>query len=248
MAAAEAYLDFSLVVPVFNERENLAPLAERVKGSCEQLFPASWELILIDDASTDGSSEAMDDLAAERKEIRVFHFLRNAGQSAGLEAGFSVARGRYIGIMDADLQTHPEDLGLLLEALESEDADAAIGIRQDRKDSFWKRFSSSFANGVRNRLTHEDIVDTGCPLKIFRREAILSICLFNGAHRFLPTLLKMKGFTVTQVPVQHTARQWGKSKYGTLDRAFRGLHDALGVRWLQKRSLKWKFMQRDGES
>lgn len=230
-----------MVVPVYNERENLRPLAERMHSSCEELFPGSWELVLIDDASTDGSAEVMDELAGELEEVQAFHFRKNAGQSAALEAGFSKARGRLIGIMDADLQTHPEDLALLLKVMEREGVDAAIGIRAERKDTLWKKFSSKFANGVRNRLTHEDIVDTGCPLKIFSREAILSVCLFNGAHRFLPTLLKMKGFTVAQVPVQHTARQWGQSKYGTLDRAFRGLHDALGVRWLQKRALHWEI-------
>lgn len=243
--SADGELEFSLVVPVYNERENIRPLADRVRSTCEALFQGGWELILVDDASTDGSSEAMDEVAAEQGEIRAFHFVKNAGQSAALEAGFSRARGRFIGVTDADLQTHPEDLGLLYEVLKREGVDAAIGIRAHRKDTAWKRFSSKFANGVRNRLTHEDIVDTGCPLKIFRREAILSICLFNGAHRFFPTMLKMKGFTVAQVPVRHTNRQWGKSKYGTLDRAFRGLHDAIGVRWLQKRALQWEIGEQD---
>lgn len=236
-------LDFSLVVPVYNERENLPPLAERVAKSFGPLFPGGWELILVDDASSDGSPELMDALAREHEEIRVFHFRRNAGQSAALEAGVSRARGRVIGLMDADLQTHPEDLGRLLKALEEKGVDAAIGIRVERHDSLWKKISSRLANGVRNWLTHEDIVDTGCPLKVFRREALLSLCFFNGAHRFFPTLVKMKGYQVVQVPVTHTHRQWGQSKYGTLDRAFRGLHDALGVRWMQKRALRWEIKE-----
>jgi hypothetical protein len=119
--------------------------------------------------------------------------------------------------------------------------DAVVGIRQRRRDTFWKRFSSRFANAVRNWLTREDIVDTGCPLKVFRAQAIKSIRMWHGAHRFLPTLLKLEGYRVAQVPVRHRPRQAGKSHYGTWDRALRGLRDALGVRWLQDRALRWRL-------
>jgi hypothetical protein len=125
--------------------------------------------------------------------------------------------------------------------LESEKLDAVVGIRAERHDTGWKRFSSRFANGVRNRLTREDIQDTGCPIKVFRAEVIRSVKIFTGMHRFLPTLLRLEGFVVKQIPVRHTQRTSGESKYGTWDRAFSGLRDALAVRWMQDRGMKWRL-------
>lgn len=231
----------SVVVPVFNEVDSLRPLIEQVKESLDEGLNCPWELVLVDDFSNDGSGDLMDQLGEERPEIRVLHLAGKSGQSAALEAGFQNCHGDVIALLDADLQTHPGDLPMMIEIMETQGVDAVIGIRAERHDTAWKKFSSRFANGIRNWLTHEDISDTGCPIKVFRREAILSICLFDGAHRFVPTLLKMKGKTVYQVPVRHISRQWGASKYGTLDRAFRGLYDALGVRWAQKRCLNWEI-------
>jgi glycosyltransferase involved in cell wall biosynthesis len=232
--------EFSVVVPVYNEIGCLEPLVERVRGALDSAG-IDWELLLVDDGSTDGSGEKMDALSKADGRIRVLHFVANCGQTAGLDAGFHHARGRTIGLLDADLQTYPEDLPQLLHILEKEHLDAVVGIRADRKDTGWRKFSSWFANGVRNRLTREDIVDTGCPIKVFRAEAIRSVKLFTGMHRFLPTLLRMEGFSVRQVSVRHASRLTGSSKYGTLDRAFSGLRDALAVRWMQDRSMRWKL-------
>lgn len=198
-----------------------------------------FELVLVDDGSSDGSGELLDQLAAADSRLRVLHFVENCGQSAALAAGFAHARGQVIITLDADLQNDPEDIPALLPLLQEHDA--VVGIRQRRRDTFWKRFSSRFANAVRNWLTREDIVDTGCPLKVFRAQAIKSIRMWHGAHRFLPTLLKLEGYRVAQVPVRHRPRQAGKSHYGTWDRALRGLRDALGVRWLQDRALRWRL-------
>jgi dolichol-phosphate mannosyltransferase len=233
-------LDLSVVVPIYNELGNLEPLVERLEKTFEGQGLV-WELVAVDDGSTDGSGDALDAMAAENDQLRVLHFVENCGQSAGLDAGFQNARGRIIALLDADLQTYPEDLPLLLEKLHESGADAVVGIRLDRQDTGWKKFSSRFANGVRQRLTRENIQDTGCPIKVFRAGAIRSVPMFNGAHRFLPTLLMMTGHTVEQVPVRHAPRVAGVSKYGTLDRAFRGLRDALGVRWLQDRHLDWRL-------
>ncbi len=238
----------SVVVPVFNEVDSLRPLVEQVKESLDGGLECPWELLLVDDASGDGSGDLMDALAEEFSEVRVLHLAGKFGQSAALEAGFQFSRGELIALLDADLQTHPGDLPMMIEILDTEEVDAVIGIRTERRDSAWKKFSSRFANGVRNWLTDEDITDTACPIKFFRREAILAISLFDGAHRFLPTLLKMKGCEVHQVPVRHTRRRWGSSKYGTWDRAFRGLYDALGVRWAQKRYLKWSLRVDDEDN
>ncbi len=201
-----------------------------------------WELILVDDGSSDGSGERLDQLAAADPRLRVLHFVSNAGQSAALAAGFAASRGELVAIIDADLQTYPEDLGLLVAELETRAVAAVVGIRAERHDSLVKRLSSVVANGVRNRLTREAIADTGCPLKVFRGEVARGLRpVFNGMHRFLPTLVRMGGGVVLEMPVRHTRRTTGKSKYGTLDRAFRGLRDALGVRWLQDRSVHWRL-------
>jgi glycosyltransferase involved in cell wall biosynthesis len=233
----------SVVIPVYNELANVTPLVERLRQTLDSVG-LTWEALMVDDGSTDGSGERLDELAAAEPRLRVLHFVRNCGQSAALDAGFRHAAGRCIALLDADLQTFPEDLPQLFATLEAERLDAVVGIRAERHDSGWKRFSSRFANWVRNRLTREDITDTGCPLKVFRAEAIRSVKTFNGMHRFLPTLLRMEGYSVRQVPVRHTARQSGVSKYGTWDRAIRGLRDALGVRWMQDRHLGWKLRQK----
>jgi len=232
--------ELSVVVPVYNEIGGLEALVTRIRDALDDADLA-WELVLVDDGSTDGSGAAMDAIAASDRRIRVLHFESNCGQTAGLDAGFRHARGRHIGLLDADLQTFPEELPKLLDTLRHEQVDAVVGIRAERQDTGWKRFSSRFANGVRNRLTREDIVDTGCPIKVFRADAIRSVKLFTGMHRFLPTLLRMEGFTVHQVPVRHAPRVTGTSKYGTLDRAFSGLRDALAVRWMQDRAMRWKI-------
>jgi len=232
-------IDLSVVVPVYDEIDNLDPLIERTRTTLDALG-LTWELVAVNDGSRDGSDRRLDELAADETRLRVLHLTENNGQSAALDAGFRHARGERIAILDADLQTYPEDLPHLLSALEETAADAVVGIRTGRQDSPWKRFSSWSANGVRNLLTREDIVDTGCPIKVFRAEAVRSIPRFDGMHRFLPTLLRMEGYTVHQVPVRHTTRVAGRSKYGTLDRAFRGLRDALGLRWMQDRHFTWK--------
>lgn len=231
-------LAYSVVVPVYNERDNLEPLVDAVRPVMEAVG-GSFELLLVDDGSTDGSSELLDRIAAREPRVRVLHFERNCGQSAAFDAGFRYAAGRVIVTLDADLQSDPADIPRLLPLLE--EADAVVGIRQKRRDTAWKRFSSRFANAVRNRLTREDVEDTGCPLKVFRAEVIKAVRMFRGAHRFLPTLLRMEGFRVVQVPVSHGPRRAGVSKYGTWDRAFSGLRDTLGVRWLQDRHLDWRL-------
>jgi glycosyltransferase involved in cell wall biosynthesis len=238
----EAQVFLSVVVPAYNEVDGINHLVMRVVAVLDGLDGPS-ELLVVDDASSDGTGERLDELAEQEPNLRVLHFAENRGQSAALAAGFQHARGRFVAMLDADLQTYPEDLPKLIDILESQKLDAVVGIRAERHDSGWKRFSSRFANGVRNRLTREDIHDTGCPIKVFRTEAIRSVRFFVGTHRFLPTLLRMEGYTVKQVPVRHTERTSGTSKYGTWDRAFSGLRDALGVRWLQDRHMKWKLRE-----
>lgn len=233
-------VDVSVVVPVYDELGTVDALVERVRATFAALG-SPWELIVVDDGSSDGSGERLDEIAEGESHLRVIHLAQNCGQSAALWTGFQHARGAVIATLDGDLQVYPEDLPTLLRQLEDDGVDAVVGIRTKRRDGSWKRLSSRFANAVRNWMTREDIVDTGCPLKVFRAEAVRSVTPFDGMHRFLPTLLRMNGGTVRQLPVRHTTRVAGRSKYGTFDRATRGLRDALGVRWLQDRRLRWRI-------
>ena len=166
------------------------------------------------------------------------HFKKNAGQTAAMDAGFRHAKGSYVVSMDADLQNDPADIPQLLEKLKT--YDMVCGWRQKRNDPWIKRISSKVANAIRNKLSQEEIRDTGCSLKAYRKECLDKIKLFNGMHRFLPTLFKMEGFTVAEVVVNHYPRKFGKSKYGISNRAVRAFIDLLVVRWMKERKLNYE--------
>jgi glycosyltransferase involved in cell wall biosynthesis len=232
----------SLVVPAYNERDNLAPLlaeiAAALDGSVRQ-----YEVIVVDDGSTDGSVEVLKALQPRYPQLRVIVFERNAGQTAAFAAGFRAARAPVVVTLDADLQNDPADIPRLLETLERTGATAVAGYRATRRDTPWKRLQSRIANGVRNRLNGEVIRDTGCSLKAFRTDAVRSVPLFTGMHRFLPTLIKMQGGTVTEVPVSHRPRKHGVTKYGMWNRVWRSLMDAFAVRWMQRRALRYRIRE-----
>lgn len=234
----EYSVELSIVAPVYNEYDNLVPLTVKIKDALNGKIN-SYEIIYIDDGSTDGSSKLLDKIAAEHREVKVYHFTENNGQTAAFAAAFQKAEGRLIATMDADLQVDPVDLFKLLPHIG--DYDLVCGIRADRQDNLVKLISSFIANGVRNWLTHEEIKDTGCPLKLFKNEVAKSMVLFEGMHRFFPTLAKMNGFRVTQITVSHYPRQYGKSKYGIANRMWKGLRDTLAVRWMQRRHLNYKI-------
>src|SRR5262245_27279337 len=198
----------------------------------------SYEVLMVDDGSTDGSDAVLKSLAAEHAELRVVRFARNAGQTAAMDAGFRRARGRVVVTLDADLQNDPADIPRLVRELEG--WDAVVGVRAVRRDSLVRRVSSRIANYVRNRLSDETITDTGCSLKAYRREALHSLKLYRGMHRFLPTLLKMEGYRVRELPVGHRARAHGDSKYGIGNRLVPSFLDLLAVRWMKKRALRYE--------
>jgi glycosyltransferase involved in cell wall biosynthesis len=227
----------SVVVPVFNERDNLATLAGEIRGA---LLPLGrpYEVVFVDDGSTDGSGLALAALRASDPAVRVVSFRRNAGQSAALDAGFRHARGAVVVTLDADLQNDPADIPRLLDALDG--YDAVAGVRVRRRDGLVRRVSSRVANYVRNRLSQETISDTGCSLKAFRRDALERIFPFDGMHRFLPTLLKMEGFRVRELPVGHRPRVHGDSKYGIGNRLIPSFVDLLAVRWMKRRRLRYE--------
>jgi glycosyltransferase involved in cell wall biosynthesis len=221
----------SVVVPVYNEQENVAPLLEQLQAALAD-WPGEVEFLFVDDGSTDATFALLKRAQARDTRLRIAHFRRNLGQTAAMEAGFHLARGRAVVTLDGDLQNDPAEIPRLARMLDS--FDVVCGIRAHRQDTWWKRQSSRLGNGFRNWATGDDIVDTGCTLKAFRRECVERLELYNGMHRFLPTLLKMRGCRVTQVPVSHHARHAGKTKYDTWRRLKKGLADVFAVRWMKK--------------
>ena len=245
MTEAARPVEVTIVAPVFNEQDNLKPLVDELLAVLRpSLVP--FEIVLVNDGSQDGSAETIDALATEHPEVRGVHFQANCGQTAAFDAGFKEARGAIVVTIDADLQNDPRDIPALLRALEGHDA--AVGFRAERRDGTVRRFSSKIANAVRNRLSGDDIIDTGCSLKAFRAEALREIKLWNGMHRFLPTLIRLEGRSVVQVPVNHRPRLKGTSKYGVWNRVFRSFVDLLAVRWMKSRRLRYRVLPRTGTS
>ncbi|MGH9870442.1 MAG: glycosyltransferase family 2 protein [Candidatus Polarisedimenticolia bacterium] len=227
----------SVVVPVFNEQDNIAPLHREIVPVLESLS-RPFEIVLVDDGSTDASPARLRELRASDPRVRVVTLVRNAGQTAAMSAGFEAARGEVVVTLDADLQNDPRDIPVLLASLEGHDA--AVGWRAERHDTWVRRASSAIANRVRNALSSDDIIDTGCSLKAYRRQALARIRLYNGMHRFLPTLLRMEGFRVCQVRVGHRPRRSGSSKYNIRNRLLPSFVDLLAVRWMKHRRLRYQ--------
>lgn len=233
----------SLVIPVFNEEECLEGLLAEITAAMGTVagLDGRYEVILVDDGSTDGTPALMQRLRASDPRVRVVRFRKNAGQTAAFDAGFKAARGGAVVTLDADGQNDPADIPKLLPMLEQ--ADAVCGIRARRQDSVVRRLSSRIGNGVRNWATGEDIVDTGCSLKAFRRAILARFQLYTGMHRFLPTLVRLAGGTVLQVEVHHRPRQAGTAKYGVGNRMFRTIADLAAVVWMKRRWLSYEIAE-----
>ena len=214
--------DISIIIPLYNEVDNIEPLGYSIINAMQG---KNYEVVFVDDGSTDGSTQKLREWCAQRTNFRTVHFKKNAGQTAAMDAGFRHAAGKCVVSMDADMQNDPADIPKLIEKLNT--FDMVCGWRQKRNDPWIKRISSKVANYIRNKLSKEDIRDTGCSLKAYRRDCLDHIKLYNGMHRFLPTLFKMEGFTVTEIVVNHYPRKFGKSKYGISNRAFRAFVDLL---------------------
>lgn len=224
----------SVVVPIFNERENLAPLLAEIARAFQGI---AHEVLAVDDASTDGSDRELERLAANSDTLEVVHLRQRSGQSAALAAGFDRARASLIATLDADGQNDPTDLVKLLLPVENGEADAAIGFRLHRQDSRWKRLQGRIANGMRDLITGDVVRDTGCGARVMRGQYARRLPRFKGMHRFVPTLLRREGARIVELEVQHRPRLHGQTKYGMWDRVFVGLWDAFGVRWLLRRRL-----------
>ena len=227
----------SLVIPAYNEAEVVPELLRRVEDSLRAVG-RPFEVIIIDDGSTDETPRLLAEAMRERPWLRVLWMRRNAGQSAAFEAGFASARGEIIATIDADLQNDPEEIPRLLPLLEG--VDMVTGWRKERRDTPFRRWQSRQANRIRNWVTGETVNDSASSLKIYRAHAIKGLKLFRGAHRYFPTLVKMRGYTVREEPVKHSPRFAGTAKYGFGNRAFVGIADLFGVTWMKSRWLRYE--------
>ncbi len=238
---AEAVAPYlSLVIPCFNEQENVPTLLERASKALSSIGKP-FEVLLIDDGSTDDTPRLLAEGMGKYPWLRVIRMAKNGGQSAAFEAGFEAARGEIIATIDADLQNDPEEIPRLLPMLDGPDGvDMITGWRKDRQDTPFRRWQSRQANHIRNWITQETVNDSASSLKIYRAECVKGLKLFRGAHRYFPTLVKMRGYTVREEPVKHSHRFAGTAKYGFRNRAFVGVADLFGVRWMKQRALKYK--------
>jgi glycosyltransferase involved in cell wall biosynthesis len=227
-----------VVVPAFNEAESLEALLAEIDAALARAGE-DWEVIVVDDGSTDGTRELLSGLASKHPRLRVVRFARNAGQSAAFLAGFAAARGAVVVTLDADLQNNPADIPELLRRLEGNDA--VLGVRRHRRDSALRRLSSRVANAVRRAVTGDGLADIGCSLRAVRREHLLDLPRFEGVHRFFGTFLVWKGLRVVELPVDHRPRRGGRAKYNLRNRALRTTLDLLAVRWLRARALRYEI-------
>ena len=233
--------ELSVVIPCHNEAENLRPLLAAIHAALDA-NGFDYEVVITDDCSSDNSWRVLQELSGSDPRLRAQRFKFNCGESAASWAGMQIARGRNIATLDADLQNDPKDLPAMIKALGR--ADCVCGTRVETRgegDSWLRIASSRIANWVRNKLSGENISDAGCTYRVFKRECISRIKFFNGAHRFLPTLIKLEGFSVTEVPVSNNPRRAGQSHYGVWNRLFKSFRDLLAVRWMKSRRLRYEI-------
>jgi len=238
-------LDLSVVVPVYNEEENLPHLWPELRGVLEPRG-LTFEVVFVDDGSRDRSPEIIRGFRDADPRVRLVRLKANAGETAATDAGFKAARGRLVVTMDADLQNDPHDIPVLLAHLDRWDAVTGWRTNRGEGDGVLRRASSRVANRVRNWLSDESIQDSGCTFRAFRRECLRGLVLYRGFHRFIPTLLRMRGYRVLEVPVGNRPRRFGRSKYGVLNRVFVATADVLVVRWMKNRLLRYEVAENLG--
>ncbi|MCM8778818.1 MAG: glycosyltransferase family 2 protein [Candidatus Omnitrophica bacterium] len=230
--------EISVIIPVFNEERNLFPLYERLKNVLINL-DREYEIIFVDDGSKDKSFAVLREIKDKDPNIKIIKFKRNYGQSFALDAGFRNAQGEIIVSLDADLQNDPEDIPKLLKELAS--CDVVCGWRKKRFDPLSKKISSWIANFIRRLVLRDKFLDIGCTLRVYRREALEKIKLFNGLHRFLPILIEYEGFKVKQIVVKHHPRFSGKSKYKFFRRLIKPFIDLLVVYWMKRNWIRYEY-------
>jgi glycosyltransferase involved in cell wall biosynthesis len=236
--------EISLVIPCYNEEGNLRELVKAIRAAVEPL-KISYEIVITDDCSKDKSWEILKELAAGDPKIRVQKFAFNCGESAASFAGLKAARGKYLFTLDADLQNDPKDLPKFLAALKNFDCVCGTRVKvRGEGDHFIRVASSRIANAVRNKLSGEKISDAGCTYRAFKRECIENLKFFKGMHRFLPTLFKIEGFIVAEIPIAANPRFAGQGHYGIWNRLFASFYDLLAVRWMKKRMFRYQIAEK----
>ncbi len=240
-------IELSIVVPVKDEAENVIVLAREIETAMAEL-EMNWELLWIDDGSTDGTRRLLEELAGSSEgRHRVFLHERCFGQSAAMATGFRQARGQIVATLDGDGQNDPAGIPGLVRKLIAEKADVVNGWRKKRQDNLIRKISSKLANGFRNILTGEQIRDVGCALRVMRKECVVELPVFKGMHRFLPTLIRIAGYrNILEMPVNHRSRIRGKTKYGVWNRLWVGIADTFAVCWMKSRMVYPKLMGKDG--
>lgn len=238
-------VDLSVVIPLYDEEDSLRLLWPEIRQVLEPTR-LRYEVIFVDDGSRDRSAEVVRAFREQDQRVRLLRLKVNAGETAATDAGLKAALGRHVVVMDADLQNDPRDIPAMLGHLDR--WDAVTGYRVDRAagDSWIRRISSRIANRVRNRLSEESVQDSGCTFRAFRRECLRELVLYRGFHRFIPTLLRMRGLRVLEMPVNHRPRRFGRSKYGIGNRAARAFVDLLMVRWMKNRRLRYEIVEDQG--
>jgi len=227
-------MQISVVIPVKNEADNIVPLVEEVEAALAGL---DFEIVVVDDGSTDATPERLRAARARLPRLRVIRHAANRGQSAGVRTGVRHARGEWIGTLDGDGQNDPADLPRMWARLEADPGlDMIAGHRVNRKDTASKRWASRWANRVRRRILKDETPDSGCGIKLFRRSLFLDLPYFDHIHRFLPALARRQAARVVSVPVNHRPRGTGQSNYTNFGRLKAGLLDLLGVWWLIRRA------------
>ncbi|HMD55698.1 MAG TPA: glycosyltransferase family 2 protein [Phycisphaerae bacterium] len=234
-------VELSIIAPAYNEVDNVEPLIKRIAEVFNPL-PVLFEAVIVDDASSDGTREKLLQLAAVYPWLRVVSLEKNSGQTAAMDAGFKAARGKIWGTVDADMQNDPGEIPRLMAMLNA-DIDMVNGWRQKRSDNFFRKIQTYIANGIRNWLSGENIKDSACSLKVYKRQCFEGLTLYKGMHRFLPTLVKMRGYKVIEVPVSHHPRAHGVTKYKFGSRVIRAFVDLLAVRWMKKRQLRYRAVE-----
>jgi dolichol-phosphate mannosyltransferase len=231
-----SHLPLSVVVPVFNERDNVTPLVNEITAALRGVI--KFEIVYVNDQSKDDTLEVLRSLMPANPELRVFSHTKQSGQSTAVRSGVKVARGEWIATLDGDGQNDPADIAKLLKVRDSADKNVKLfaGWRVNRKDSSSKRWASKFANAIRSSLLRDETPDTGCGIKLFERALFLDLPYFDHMHRYLPALVKRAGYQSISVPVNHRERTAGVSKYNNLKRGWVGLRDLRGVAWLIARS------------
>lgn len=229
----------SIICPFYNERPNLKELFERLQA-CTQNLQEPWEIVFVDDGSTDGGGIYIEELIGSHPKMRLVQLEKNSGLTAAFWAGFEEARGEILATLDSDLQNPPEEIPRLVELIQTSGADIVTGVRQVRRDGWVKKLSSKIANHIRRSVTKDTMQDVGCSLRIFKRQTLSAFLPYKGMHRFFLVIAEAEGFKIEQVSVNHALRVGGKSKYGFWNRLIGPLTDLFVVKWLLFRKVRYR--------